>query len=173
MPAACDAMPILPLSRAFSAISSPIPGLPSRFFSGDLAILQEHLTVLEAREPHLFLVLADLSPFVPAGTRKAESPFLPVDVRAMRMNMPGIPAVGDELLGAVDDVCISLFLPPSVLSDDGSEPASGSVRAKAPTCSPEARGTRKLLFCSSVPKFRIGSVVRLVTLRVTATEAQE
>src|SRR5207237_3257530 len=45
----------------------------------------------------------------------------------------------------------------AVRSEPASEPASGSVRAKAPRSSPRASGGTKRLFCSSVPKPRIGS----------------
>ena len=60
----------------------------------------------------------------------------------------------------------------AVRSDPASEPASGSVSAKAPTVSPRASGGTKRDFCSSVPKARIGSVTALVcTATVTPTPA--
>ena len=49
-----------------------------------------------------------------------------------------------------------------VRSEPASEPASGSVRAKAPMPSPRASGGTKRDRCSSVPKARIGSVQALV-----------
>ena len=54
----------------------------------------------------------------------------------------------------------------------GSEPASGSVTAKAPSISPRASGTRNFRFFSSLPNLRIGSEERFVTDIVTAVEAQ-
>jgi hypothetical protein len=60
----------------------------------------------------------------------------------------------------------------AVRSEPASEPASGSVRAKAPRVSPRASGGTKRLRCSSVPKVRIGNVTALVcTATVTPTPA--
>ena len=59
-----------------------------------------------------------------------------------------------------------------VRSEPASEPASGSVRANAPSSSPRASGGTKRDRCSSVPKVRIGSVTALVcTATVTPTPA--
>ena len=53
-----------------------------------------------------------------------------------------------------------------------SEPASGSVRANAPRCSPRASGGTKRDFCSSVPYASSGRVTALVcTATVTPTPA--
>jgi hypothetical protein len=60
----------------------------------------------------------------------------------------------------------------AVRSEPASEPASGSVRAKAPIVSPRASGGTKRARCSSVPNARIGSVHALVcTATVTPTPA--
>ena len=54
----------------------------------------------------------------------------------------------------------------------GSEPASGSERAKAGESSPVAQRGRKRSFCSSLPKSWIGSVPRSWTMRISEEEAQ-
>ena len=59
-----------------------------------------------------------------------------------------------------------------VRSAPASDPASGSVRANAPRCSPAASGGMKRDRCSSVPHVRSGSVTALVcTATVTPTPA--
>ena len=53
-----------------------------------------------------------------------------------------------------------------------SEPASGSLRAKAPMISPEHRRGRYFCFCSSVPYFsRPQHTSELFTLMITEHEA--
>jgi hypothetical protein len=54
----------------------------------------------------------------------------------------------------------------------GSEPASGSLSAKAGESSPEAQPGRKRCFCSSLPNSTIGSVPSSWTIRIRALEAQ-
>ena len=59
-----------------------------------------------------------------------------------------------------------------VRSAPASEPASGSVSANAPICSPRASGGTKRARCSSVPNASSGSVAALVcTATVTPTPA--
>ena len=92
-------------------------------------------------------------------------------VRAKRMNVP-----------AKRPFVIHCFAPvmrqpsPSasarVRSAPASEPASGSVSANAPICSPRASGGTKRARCSSVPNASNGSVAALVcTATVTPTPA--
>ena len=56
--------------------------------------------------------------------------------------------------------------------EPGSEPASGSLRAKAGDHSPEAHFGRKRCFSSSLPKSWIGSVPSSCTISISAEEAQ-
>ena len=51
-------------------------------------------------------------------------------VRAISVKMPACGRVGDEALGAVDDVVVAVAHRASVRSEAASEPASGSVSAK-------------------------------------------
>ena len=70
----------------------------------------------------------------------------------------GADAVGDEGLGAVDDVAAVDAASAKVLSEATSEPAPGSVIPSAPILSPLIPGTSQRCFCSSVPNFQIGGV---------------
>ena len=54
----------------------------------------------------------------------------------------------------------------------GSEPASGSLSAKAGESSPEAQRGSHFCFSSSLPNSAIGSVPSSCTIRIRALEAQ-
>ena len=57
-----------------------------------------------------------------------------------------------------------------VRSAEASEPASGSVRQKAPIMDPAAMGLRKRSFCSGEPKRRMGAQpTELCTLMTVET----
>ena len=70
----------------------------------------------------------------------------------------GADAVGDEGLGAVDDVAAVDLARRWCGCAATSEPAPGSVIPSAPIFSPAIPGTSQRCFCSSVPKLKIGGI---------------
>ena len=76
--------------------------------------------------------------------------------QADQADRPAGDGVGDEQLLAVDDIVIAVELG-RVRSAVRSEPAPGSVSAKAESRSPLASSGRYRSFCSGVPKVRSGS----------------
>ena len=104
----------------------------------------------------------------------AETPFAPGmsgSVRAKRSTVPPKPPFVIHCFEPEIDQP-SPFGVAAVRSEPASDPASGSVSAKAPIASPRASGGTKRLRCSSVPNMRIGSVTALVcTATVTPTPA--
>ena len=60
----------------------------------------------------------------------------------------------------------------TVRMEAGSDPASGSDRAKAGESLPEAQSGSHFAFCSSVPKSWIGSVPSSCTIRISEHDAE-
>jgi hypothetical protein len=80
----------------------------------------------------------------------------------------GPDAVGDEGLGAVDDVGVAVAAGGG--GEATSEPAPGSVIPSAPIFSPAIPGTSQRCFCSSVPKLKIGGIaIEVWAFRPAAT----
>ena len=84
------------------------------------------------RWPIFLSVLPSVMPGVPASTMKAEMPPAPLLLRIGARHDredAGLRRVGDEALGAVEDVVVAVAHRRVVRSEAASEPASGSVSA--------------------------------------------
>ena len=156
IPSACAAIPIRPPSSVCIAIAKPLPFWPSRFSLGILQSVKISSYVEEPRIPILFSFVPKENPGVPFSTINAEISFcilprfsiLPVTAITMYTSA-SLPFVIKHLLP------FSTHSSPSrtafVCCPCASVPAPGSVRPKAPSFSPFARGTTYFCFCSSVP----------------------
>ncbi len=109
-----------------------------------------------------------------ASRTNAETPFAPGVSGSVRAKSRKVEACSPFVIHCLAPVIVqpSPFASAFVRSDAASDPASGSVSAKAPMPSPRASGGTKRERCSSVPNARIGSVHALVcTATVTPTPA--
>ena len=125
--------------------------------SGNAAILEDQLSGLGACDTHLVLDLTAGeagSALLNDESGDAAGALGGVGGSEDHQNA-GACAAGDEALGAVQDVLVSLGIIDSNLTPAASEPALGSVRAKAPSSPPLVRRGRYFCFCSSVPYFRM------------------
>ncbi len=101
------------------------------------------------------------------STMKAEMPWLPplsvvLSVMAKTTKGIGHVAVGDEALGAVQDVVVALVQHSGGLLARGVGAGAGLGQTEAPIFSPEHRSGRYFCFCSSVPFSKMGAQHREV-----------
>ena len=111
MPSACAATPGRDWSKVFIAVKKPVPGLPSMFSLGTRQSWKISSRVAEARMPILSSFLPKVKPWVPFSTTKQETPRgAAVGVGDGEDGVDvGLAAVGDPLLGAVDDVVVAVL----------------------------------------------------------------
>src|SRR5262245_30002008 len=172
MPSACAAIPIRPPSSVDIATENPFPSSCRSRSRPTCAPSIARSTVEDELRPSFAS-----SRVTRAGSPRrlpAETPFGPGvsgSVRATSSTVPPKPPFVIHCFEPVIDQP-SPSAAAAVLSDPASEPASGSVSAKAPIASPHASGGTNRLRCSSMPKPRIGRVTALVcTATVTPTPA--
>ena len=150
-------MPILPPSRVFNAILNPSPSFPRRFSFGTSISSKISSETKFALMPILSKMLPTLNPFMVFSTINVLIPFAPalLSVTAKTMMMP---ALGPLVIKVLSPFIMYLFpfRTAVVCMAPRSEPALGSVPAKAPIFSPLARMGRYFFFCSSVPYFIMG-----------------
>ena len=148
---------VRPKSSTVSAMRSPLPTWPSTFSAGTTMFSKASRPVAVPRMPHLGMrASSTLKPGMSGVTRKAViSFFLPAPapgVRAITVSTPAMPPLVIQRF-----VPLRMYALPSgvgvavVCTLLASEPASGSVRAKAASCSPLTSGGSQRRFCSSVP----------------------
>ena len=146
-----------PPSRIVRNCLNPSPSLPSRFSLGMRQSSKISSAVEEARTPNLFSFLPMENPGVPVSTMNELIFFLPsfTDVTAVKTAILQYSALVMKRL-----LPLTTYSFPSrtavVSVPPASEPALGSVSPNAPRASPDARGFRYFIFCSSVPKRYIG-----------------
>ena len=98
-------MPMRPASSTCSALMNPCPSAPSSCARRHAAVLEDHLARLAGAHPELVFLLARRGTRAcPRSTMNAEMPRLPLPRVRHRHDHDQVagPAVGDELLGAVD-----------------------------------------------------------------------
>ena len=132
-----------------------MPVTPGRTaLSGRRTESNDSSEVTDARNDSLLCTSDVVKPRIPRSTR---NPRIPASVVAHTTATSAIEPLVIHIL-----VPSRIQSPPSrraeVRIDEGSEPASGSVRPKQPMARPAAISGSQRAFCSSLPNFQIGNM---------------
>src|SRR6185437_13777571 len=172
MPSACAAMPMRPPSSVPIATRKPRFSSWSSRSRPTCAPSTTRSFVTEELSPSFSS--SRVTRTCSASRMNALTPRAPAVSGSVRANKRNVPACRPLVIHCFAPV---IFQPPScgsafVRRAPASEPASASVSANAPRCSPRASGGTNRAFCSSVPYVRMGKVAALVwTATVTPTPA--
>ena len=127
------------------AILNPSPSSPSMFSAGTVQLLKIRSVVSEARSPILSSSLPTVNPGVPFSTKNALIPWWRFASSVMAVTITR-PAFRPDVVKRFVPLIIYSFSFRTAVVDclTGSDPAWGSVMAKAPIISPAARGFKYL-----------------------------